>query len=78
MLVSPGVTPYDNTNPGVGLFEISSEGRAQNLHLEFFYLQSTIGLETLPNYDEIEFLSIDFPTKYNVTSLDAESLNSWF
>ena len=42
MIVAPGVTPYDFTNPGVGKFEITSELVPQNLQLEFLNLQATI------------------------------------
>jgi hypothetical protein len=52
MFVAPGVTPYDGTNPGVSKFEITPEGVPTNLHIEFLYLQSTIGLEQPPAYSD--------------------------
>ena len=61
MIVAPGVTPYDFTNPGVGKFEITSELVPQNLQLEFLNLQATI------DQSVVEFYKLDFPSEYGVT-----------
>jgi len=43
MLVTPGVTPYDKSNPGIAMFEISEAGVPYGLKIEFLNLQATIG-----------------------------------
>lgn len=38
MFVAPGVTPYDNSNPGVSMFQVSEAGVASGLKMEFLNL----------------------------------------
>lgn len=43
MIVAPGVTPIKGNNPGVAMFEISSDGVPSNLNFEFIDLVPTMG-----------------------------------
>ena len=73
MFVAPGVTPYDNSNPGVSMFEVSDTGVPSGLRIEYLNLQATIGKSTV-NYSDLDFLSLNMATDYNVSNLDAASL----
>lgn len=39
MIVAPGITPYDNSNPGIAKFEINEDLKPEKLHFEFLYLE---------------------------------------
>ena len=59
MLVSPGITPWDEQNPGVAFFEINdSTYIPQNLRMEFLNLDDTIGKSGL-TYADLQFNSFD-------------------
>lgn len=73
MFVAPGVTPYDGSNPGVSMFEVSDAGVPSGLKIEYLNLQATIGKSSV-SYSDLEFLTFDLASDYNVTSLDATSL----
>jgi hypothetical protein len=73
MFVAPGVTPYDGSNPGVSMFEVSDTGLPSGLRIEFLNLQDTIGKSSV-TYSDLEFLSLNMATDYNVSNLDAASL----
>jgi len=38
MFVEPGVTPYDSSNPGVSMFEVSDTGVPLSLKIEYLNL----------------------------------------
>jgi len=57
LLVSPGVTPYDGSNPGVTHFEISEDFTPQNLRMQFLNLNKTIGN---PDVSNLEWNPVDF------------------
>jgi len=67
------VTPYDNSNPGVAHFEVTSTGIPQNLKLEFLNLNDTYG-KTKVDYSDAKWFSVDFAKRFSVTSLDPTSL----
>lgn len=49
MIVSPGVTPIDGSNPGVAIFEVNAGTMApQNLVLHFISLEKTYGWKSVP------------------------------
>lgn len=73
MFVAPGVTPYDNSNPGVSMFEVTDSGVATGLKMEYLNLQATIG-KTSVSYSDLDFFSVDMAADYEVTDLDATSL----
>ena len=73
MFVAPGVTPYDGSNPGVSMFEVSDSGVPSGLKIEYLNLQATIGKSSV-SYSDLEFLTFDLASDYTVTSLDATSL----
>lgn len=76
IFVAPGVTPYDNSNPGVSMFEITDTGLPKSLKIEFLNIQATIGKASV-NYSDLEFLSVDFATDFNIDTLDATSLSTF-
>lgn len=47
MLVAPGVTPLDNSNPGVAKFEITPEMVPTKLEMQFVNLNDTFGQEQI-------------------------------
>ena len=72
LLVSPGVTPYDGSNPGVATFEITEYLVPQNLRMEFLNLNDTLG-----ESPEITWNSVDFAQMWGLKQLDAQSLDSF-
>ena len=58
MLIAPGVTPNKGQNPGVAMFEVSSDGVPSNLTFEFMNLVPTIGKSAPLSYSELNFLSL--------------------
>lgn len=73
VLVAPGVTPYDNSNPGFAKFTISDDLVPTALHMEFLNLQATLGQDSVA-YAEIDWWSVDFSKMWDVTDIDATSL----
>lgn len=73
VLVTPGVTPYDNSNPGMAKFTITDDLVPTNLHMEFLNLQATYGHDSVA-FDEIEWWSVDFSEMWGLTDIDATSL----
>ena len=52
MFIAPGVTPWDNSNPGVSMFEVTDDGLPKSLRFEFLNLQDTIGKSSV-NYEDL-------------------------
>lgn len=75
LLVAPGVTPNKGNNPGVAMFEVSSDGVPSNLTMEFIDLVPQLGASSV-SYDELEFLSLPL-TDYGVTSITASGLRDF-
>lgn len=74
MLVSPGSTPYDGSNPGVAHFEIDETTLVpQNLRLEFININNTLGRSSV-TYADLDFYSVDFKKDWGVSALDPTSL----
>lgn len=75
MLVAPGVTPNKGNNPGVAMFEVSSDGVPSNLQFEFIDLVPQLGKSSV-SYSDLEFLSLDM-SEYGLTSLTASALSDF-
>jgi hypothetical protein len=74
MLVAPGSTPYDGSNPGVAHFEIDETTLVpSNLKLEFININNTLGKSSV-TYADLDFYSVDFSKDWGVKTLDATSL----
>ena len=72
LFVAPGVTPNKGNNPGIAMFEVSTDGVPSNLSFEFMDLVPQMGKKSV-SYSDVKWLSLDMPD-YGVTSLDAASL----
>jgi hypothetical protein len=59
LFVSPGMTPYGDSNPGVAMFELTSDFVPQNLKMEFLNLDATFGMQSVP-YSEAVWWSVDY------------------
>ena len=77
-LTAPGVTPYDGTNPGVAHFEINDDRKPFNLTFEFLYLESTIGLNIVPAYEDLEFYSFNYTEEYGLNPLVADDIAKFY
>jgi hypothetical protein len=55
------------------MFEVTDTGLAKSLKMEFLNLQATIGKSSV-SYSDLEFLSVDMASDFNVDALDAASL----
>jgi hypothetical protein len=77
LFVSPGMTPYGNSNPGVSKFELNSDFVPQNLRMEFLDLDYTIGKQSVP-YSEAKFWTVDYAKDYGVTDLTPDSLANFY
>ena len=75
LIVAPGITPIKGNNPGVGMFEISSDGVPSNLNFEFIDLVPTMGKSTVP-YSDLKFLSLPM-RDYGVTSITASAISDF-
>jgi hypothetical protein len=64
MLVSPGITAYDNSNPGVTTFEITEDLIPHNLRMEFLNLKDTIGKPA--GYTNLKWNPVDFAKMWNL------------
>lgn len=73
LLVSPGVTPYDGSNPGVSTFELGDDFVPRNLRMQFLNLDDTIG-QTSVSYDSLTWNPLDFSADWGLAQLDAASL----
>jgi hypothetical protein len=73
MFVAAGMTPWDGSNPGISMFEVTDAGIPTALRMEFLNLQATIGKSSV-SYSDLEFHSVNMAKDYNVTDLDATSL----
>ena len=72
LLVSPGVTPRDGSNPGVTTFEITEDLVPQNLRMEFLNLN-----DTLSESPKLTWNSVDFAQVWGLKQLDAPSLDAF-
>jgi len=63
MLVAPGITSWDNSNPGIAMFEVTDTGVPTGLKFEFLNLQATIGKNSV-SYADVDFFSIDMAADY--------------
>ena len=73
ILIAPGITPIDSSNPGVTMFEIDENLLPKNLRMEFLNLGATIGNESFTPADA-DWWSVDFASAFNLTMLDPSSL----
>ncbi len=77
LIVAPGSTPYDDSNPGVAHFEIDEITLVpQNLRLEFININNTLGKSSV-SYADLDFYSVDFKNDWGVSKLDPTSLADW-
>lgn len=73
MFVSPGITPIDNSNPGVAYFELDENLVPGNLRLEFVNIGSTLGNKDF-TYADAEWWSVDYTQDFNLPQVDPTSL----
>lgn len=73
ILVSPGVTPYDGSNPGVTSFQLDDNFVPHSLRMEFLDLNYTLG-QTQISYDDLTWNSVNFASDWGLSQLDATSL----
>ena len=73
ILVSPGVTPYDGSNPGVTYFELDANLIPLGLRMEFLDLNTTLGKSSVL-YEDLTWNTVDFANDWGLTQLDATSL----
>lgn len=77
LFVSPGMTPYGDSNPGVSKFELDSNLVPQNLRMEFLDLDATFGKTSVP-YSEAKFWTVDYAKDYGVTYMTSDSLADFY
>jgi len=73
MFVAPGVTPNKEQNPGVAIFEVTSDGVPHNLRFEFMDIYSQYFSSSV-EYSDLKFNSLDM-SEYGLTEITAEGLN---
>ena len=79
ILLSPGVTPMDGSNPGVMTFEVDLNTMVpQNLKMIFLDLDKTLGWESIPNdVSEIPVNVVDFEKEFGLKELSGAALNEF-
>ena len=79
MLVAPGVNSKKGQNPGVAYFEVDSDFTPRNLKMEFLNLEPTLGMKSMPAYEQLEFFSVDFNdySSEGLTDLSAHAMNEF-
>lgn len=78
VIASPGITPYDHTNPAFRVFEYDENTFElldyENYYIDLYYLQTqrkTWDFKILANFWELEY---SFTASYPVSDLSDESL----
>jgi hypothetical protein len=74
LLVSPGLTAYGESNPGVSYLEIT-DNIPHNLKMEFVNIGSSLGKKSV-TYADADFNSVDF-SSYGLAQLDAASISKY-
>ena len=78
LLVAPGVTPIDGSNPGFAVFELDAWTLSpQNLVLHYLPLEQTYGWKSVPaDVTTIPFRRFQF-SDYGLTDFSADSLSAF-
>jgi len=76
LLVAPGITSWEGTNPGMVKFEITEDLVPTSLEMEFLDLNPTYGKDFV-EYDDLTWWHVDFASMWNVTDIDPTSLASF-
>lgn len=76
LLVAPGVTPYDNSNPGVAKFEITEDLVPTALEMEFLGLEATFGFDSVA-YDDIEWWHVNWSTMWGISDITPTEISEF-
>ena len=75
LLVSPGLTAYGDSNPGVSYFEITNNV-PHNLRMEFINIGSSYGKKQV-TYEDADFNSVSF-SAFGLNQIDATTLSNYY
>lgn len=73
IFVAPGITPNKDQNPGVSMFEMTTDNKPYGLKFEFIDINSLEG-KSSASYSDLKFLSLDMVVDFGVDSLVGEAL----
>ena len=78
LIVSPGVTPIDGSNPGFGVFEVDATTFIpRNLELHFLPLEKTYGWKSIPtDISVFPFRRVEL-SQFGLTGLTAQDLSTF-
>lgn len=76
MLVAPGITPWEGSNPGMVKFEITDNFVPTLLEMEFLNIEKTFGMETVTASD-LEWWHMDWASQWGLTDIDATSISEF-